>query len=258
MGDYKSDPSPPMLNEHDRQDDAEEEEWVADPTPQRPFYVRYGLLSINILFFVAAVTLVIIGSLALRSSITQMCVKCEQMSVGATAVGAIFVFFSAVGLVALRLRAVWLLVLYVVVLFGLVIVIISFTIAAGVYAAEGVDLGPGWRDRVASKDDLICDVQRSYVCSGWSHCCGEEHRVNVTDDCRWDPAYCSSLCTDTNKLTSSCESAVEKWLKTILVPFELGMSTVLALMIAGGYMAVKLRGIVRGGGNGEKQALSIS
>eukprot|EP01059_Diplonema_ambulator_P022991 TRINITY_DN38366_c0_g1_i1.p1 TRINITY_DN38366_c0_g1~~TRINITY_DN38366_c0_g1_i1.p1 ORF type:complete len:276 (+),score=21.86 TRINITY_DN38366_c0_g1_i1:74-901(+) len=264
-GGYGSEDDPPMLDHDGRMDD--QGEWVADPKPPETFCVNYGLVIVNVMLLMAAITMVVVGSYAEKSSITQMCQPCRDISVAATAIGCIFLTFCVIGLLALFRRAVLVLVTYVVVLILLVLAIISLTIASTVYAANGVDLGPNWRSRVGANDSLICEVQKSYSCSGWQRCCGPfpnqtantpvswNESVNNDDfyfeeeeSCRWDSEYCldTEKCRESNaQFTKSCKSSVQHWLKTILIPFGLGMICVTGLVLFGGFLSTKLRKSVR-------------
>eukprot|EP01064_Diplonema_japonicum_P006091 TRINITY_DN1402_c0_g1_i4.p1 TRINITY_DN1402_c0_g1~~TRINITY_DN1402_c0_g1_i4.p1 ORF type:complete len:300 (+),score=39.42 TRINITY_DN1402_c0_g1_i4:104-901(+) len=252
---YGSEDDPPMLEGDGRMDD--QGDWVADPKPPTTFCMQYGLVIVNVVLLMAAITMIVVGAYAEKSAITQMCEPCKDIAVAATAIGGIFLSFCIIGLLALSRRAVCILVLYVVVLIGLVLAILGLTIASIVYAANGVDLGQNWRDRVAGHDQLICDVQKSYRCSGWQLCCGAfptgaPISTNLNDSslednsCVWNPAYCLTQCGDeSNSQDKSCKSSVQHWLETILIPFVFAMLCVLGLVIFGGFLSAKLRKKVR-------------
>eukprot|EP00659_Diplonema_papillatum_P020880 gene20880-32206_t len=159
---------PPMLGE----ERIEQAEWVADPKPPSSFCMNYGLVIINVVLLLSATALIVVGSKARESSITRMCEPCKDISTAATVIGSIFLCFSLLGMFALVRRAVGILVVYVVILFALVLAIVALTIASVYYAAHGVDLSPEWESRVGASDSVICDIQNSYHCSGWSVCCG--------------------------------------------------------------------------------------
>ena len=150
------------------------DDWVADPIPDRGFCVRHGLNIINLVLLISAITLIIVGSLASQSSITAICSQCSQTAVAATAIGVIFLVTSVVGFLAMRKRAVGILVAYVVVLIALVFAILGITVASTVYTVNGINLSSSWKSHVADRSIVICNVQQSYSCSGWEVCCGSE------------------------------------------------------------------------------------
>eukprot|EP01060_Flectonema_neradi_P012463 TRINITY_DN19276_c0_g1_i1.p1 TRINITY_DN19276_c0_g1~~TRINITY_DN19276_c0_g1_i1.p1 ORF type:complete len:278 (+),score=27.89 TRINITY_DN19276_c0_g1_i1:70-834(+) len=235
------------------------DDWVADPIPDRGFCVRHGLNIINAVLLVAAITLIVVGSLASQSSITAICSQCSQTAVAATAIGVIFLVTSVVGFLAMRKRAVGILVAYVVVLIALVFAILGITIASTVYTVNGIDLSSSWRSHVADHSSVICNVQQSYSCSGWAVCCGNQFTPaptpspttpvpgtdSGTDTCEWKPGNCLSACVDSNMYEDSCKNSVQKWLRTILIPFMMGMVFVLAMILGGGVFSFRLRNSVR-------------
>eukprot|EP01061_Rhynchopus_euleeides_P027916 TRINITY_DN45392_c0_g1_i1.p1 TRINITY_DN45392_c0_g1~~TRINITY_DN45392_c0_g1_i1.p1 ORF type:complete len:259 (+),score=103.60 TRINITY_DN45392_c0_g1_i1:192-968(+) len=230
------------------------DEWVADPEPERQCCVRYGLVIVNVTLLAAAVVLVIVGMIAKKSSISQLCPQCRDVSEAAAILGMIFLVSSVIGFFALMKRHVGVLVAYVIITALLMFGVVGITLAGVILTARGVDLSSEWRESVDGNNHLICSVQRTYSCSGWDLCCGAENTPvpatdsNMTDGtptCVWNPKYCLSRCGDSNLMTDSCENSVQKWLRTLLVPFVLGMLVVLGLMLFGGYRSKQLRRKVR-------------
>eukprot|EP01063_Lacrimia_lanifica_P031676 TRINITY_DN5273_c0_g6_i1.p1 TRINITY_DN5273_c0_g6~~TRINITY_DN5273_c0_g6_i1.p1 ORF type:complete len:248 (+),score=70.96 TRINITY_DN5273_c0_g6_i1:59-802(+) len=218
-------------------------DWVADPEPSRGCCMKYGIMVINAVLLLAAVTLVTAGMMAKDWPVTKMCDPCIDLTTSAVVIGSIFLAISIVGVLATWFRHVGVLVTFVVTVSLLMLAMVGLTIASLVYAVTGVDLGPEWSQRVVHNDPLVCDLQHRYQCSGWTKCCAVG--IVVPEECENNYVECLATCPTTSTMTASCKSSLQTYLQSVLIPFSVCITVEFLVILCAAFFSANLRNRVK-------------
>ena len=206
--------------------------------------------AINLVFFLAGVSVVVIGLVAHEWRVVELdlCRGCKHLANTLVVMGALLMVWSLVGLyVSLRRKAL-LLLAYLVILFLLFVGVVGVTTAVLVMDSNGYHMQDGWKELVAGDPTTVCDIQREHKCSGWDTCCGfpmmeggnvTESEQNVTSLCSWDAAECVAACP--SEYTKGCDHPMRDSLRLELIPFTIVASCGLLLMLLGVCSLMRLK-----------------
>ena len=142
---------------------------------------RYALLFINFTFVVGAILMVMAGVVARYNSALSLCSACGDLTLASIILGAIQWLLALFAFNWIRERNILFLLAYVAAVLVITVALIAIFIAGCVYSAELSDKTKTsqflsqWESDLEAKASSgfspLCDVQRTYNCSGFYYGC---------------------------------------------------------------------------------------
>ena len=145
----------------------------AEDPEHRNHCSRLVVVVISVLLMLGGVAIAVLGRIEKEKKIFPLCPHCNDLIVVLYIIGACVGVVGLVGLIAAATRVRCLAVVFTVLLIVFTLVLAAAGTAAAIYDSgmHKDDLRRLWQDAVRDDPQVICDLQGSLDCSGFSKCC---------------------------------------------------------------------------------------
>eukprot|EP00760_Papus_ankaliazontas_P028117 PhM_4_TR353/c0_g2_i1/m.15001 len=163
--------------------------------------LRYALIFINMMLVLAAMLLVVSGTMFRANGALSVCEACGGVSLVPIVLGGILWLLAMAGFYAARVRNVTLLLVYGAYIIVMVFCTVIVLIVTGVYAEqartspEKLGLGTSWAKLVRTNPHEACSLQTEMHCSGYKMSCNSTAAICPSAKiCKSSVTYSATPC----------------------------------------------------------------